>query len=97
MLLAGLLTRAVLEGYLTAGWRGIKPAECLLLVGIGINRNGGPSAIGERKKQQQRATVMEAMMKLTTASHSVMSRSLQNLTLTDYRACRKPLGFYSQV
>jgi len=35
-LLAGLLTRAVLEGYLTAGWRGPEPAECLLTVGLGV-------------------------------------------------------------
>lgn len=36
LLLAGLLTRAVLEGYLTAGWRSSQPAECLLKVGLGI-------------------------------------------------------------
>ncbi|KAI0367959.1 hypothetical protein BV20DRAFT_949176 [Pilatotrama ljubarskyi] len=35
LLLAGLLTRAVLEGYLTAGWRGIEPLEVLLGVGLG--------------------------------------------------------------
>ncbi|KAF9555131.1 hypothetical protein CPC08DRAFT_695851 [Agrocybe pediades] len=39
MLLAGLLTRAVLEGYLTAGWTGIQAVQCLLLVGLGINEN----------------------------------------------------------
>lgn len=49
MLLAGLLTRAVLEGYLTAGWRGSKPAECLLLVGIGIvSRGAASSEVGGR-------------------------------------------------
>ncbi|KAI6039834.1 hypothetical protein EDC04DRAFT_3061740 [Pisolithus marmoratus] len=37
MLLAGLLTRAALEGYLTAGWRGSNAAECLLSVGRGLN------------------------------------------------------------
>ncbi|KAK0469520.1 uncharacterized protein EV420DRAFT_1633943 [Desarmillaria tabescens] len=36
MLLAGLLTRAVLEGYLTDGWRGSHAVECLLTVGLGI-------------------------------------------------------------
>ncbi|KAI0310634.1 hypothetical protein OF83DRAFT_843875 [Amylostereum chailletii] len=35
MLLAGLLTRAVLEGYLSAGWRGVGPVEVLLGVGLG--------------------------------------------------------------
>ncbi|KAJ3009176.1 hypothetical protein NUW54_g2882 [Trametes sanguinea] len=35
-LLAGLLTRAVLEGYLTAHWRGIEPLEVLLGVGLGM-------------------------------------------------------------
>lgn len=39
MLLAGLLTRAVLEGYLTAGWRGSHAVECLLTVGLGIVDN----------------------------------------------------------
>jgi hypothetical protein len=39
MLLAGLLTRAVLEGYLTGGWKGIPAVQCLLLVGLGINEN----------------------------------------------------------
>ena len=36
MLLAGLLTRAVLEGYLSAGWRGYSAVECLLTCGLGI-------------------------------------------------------------
>lgn len=39
MLLAGLLTRAALEGYLTAGWRGADATECLLSVGRGTNDN----------------------------------------------------------
>lgn len=39
MLLAGLLTRAVLEGYLTAGWRGPHAVECLLTVGMGMAEN----------------------------------------------------------
>ncbi|EIW57646.1 uncharacterized protein TRAVEDRAFT_150218 [Trametes versicolor FP-101664 SS1] len=56
-LLAGLLTRAVLEGYLTAQWRGIEPLEVLLGVGLGItptprrsngsnNREGDSSGTG---------------------------------------------------
>lgn len=36
MLLAGLLTRAALEGYLYAGWSGLKPVEVLLGVGLGF-------------------------------------------------------------
>ena len=36
LLLAGLLTRAVLEGYLTGGWKGLQAAECLLTVGLGV-------------------------------------------------------------
>lgn len=42
MLLAGLLTRAVLEGYLTAGWRGLQPVECLLTVGLGVDGHIDP-------------------------------------------------------
>lgn len=41
MLLAGLLTRATLEGYLTAGWSGLQAIQCLLLVGLGLNGNAG--------------------------------------------------------
>ena len=37
LLLAGLLTRAVLEGYLTGGWLGIQSVQCLLQVGLGVN------------------------------------------------------------
>ncbi|KAL0953157.1 hypothetical protein HGRIS_004420 [Hohenbuehelia grisea] len=37
LLTAGLLTRAVLEGYLTAGWRGLDAVECLLKVGLGTS------------------------------------------------------------
>ncbi|KNZ72163.1 hypothetical protein J132_04444 [Termitomyces sp. J132] len=36
LLLSGLLTRAALEGYLTAGWRGLQAVECLLTVGLGM-------------------------------------------------------------
>lgn len=35
-LLAGLLTRSVLEGYMTGSWRGIEPLEILLCVGLGL-------------------------------------------------------------
>ncbi|GBE87921.1 hypothetical protein BKA93DRAFT_798099 [Sparassis latifolia] len=35
-LLAGLLTRAVFEGYMSAGWRGTEPLEVLLGVGLGM-------------------------------------------------------------
>lgn len=55
LLLAGLLTRAVLEGYLTAGWRGIQPAECLLLVGIGINNHNAANNVGGRTGIENRA------------------------------------------
>jgi hypothetical protein len=34
LLLAGLLTRALLEGYLTAGWTGLAPVQILLGVGL---------------------------------------------------------------
>lgn len=40
MLLAGLLSRATLEGYLTGGWWGLEAVECLLSVGLGITDDG---------------------------------------------------------
>ncbi|EKM78920.1 hypothetical protein AGABI1DRAFT_107360 [Agaricus bisporus var. burnettii JB137-S8] len=60
MLLAGLLTRAVLEGYLSAGWRGTRPVECLLLVGI-QGESGGllgtrGRGIGDRGRIERRVS-----------------------------------------
>jgi hypothetical protein len=44
LLLAGLLTCAVLEGYLTAGWTGLAPVQVLLGVGLGsaVNPEASP-------------------------------------------------------
>ncbi|KAH6913587.1 hypothetical protein BKA70DRAFT_1096335 [Coprinopsis sp. MPI-PUGE-AT-0042] len=56
LLLAGLLTRAVLEGYFTAGWRGVEATECLLLLGLGINvgslEEANPSAEEEEDEEE---------------------------------------------
>jgi hypothetical protein len=41
MLFAGLVTRAVLDGYLTAGWKGLDAIECLLSVGLRISYSNG--------------------------------------------------------
>lgn len=54
MLLAGLLTRAVLEGYLTAGWRGAKAVECLLTVGLGIDEEAEKRCRERRKERERR-------------------------------------------
>lgn len=35
-ILAGLLTRAILEGYLSRGWKGPQGMECLMNVGLGV-------------------------------------------------------------
>ncbi|KAI0833594.1 hypothetical protein BC628DRAFT_1307798 [Trametes gibbosa] len=50
-LLSGLLTRAVLEGYLTASWRGIEPLEVLLGVGLGITPSM-PRANGSQNRER---------------------------------------------
>lgn len=42
-LIAGFLTRSVLEGYMTGGWRGIEPVEILLNVGLGLPPKESPS------------------------------------------------------
>jgi hypothetical protein len=52
LLLAGLLTRAVLEGYLTGGWKGLQAAECLLTVGLGVG-DGTISKGGEDERFQE--------------------------------------------
>ncbi|KAG7089256.1 hypothetical protein E1B28_010954 [Marasmius oreades] len=41
LLLAGLLTRAALQGYLSAGWRGTDAVECLMTIGLGIRPDTG--------------------------------------------------------
>lgn len=41
-LLAGLLTRTVLEGFITGGWLGVEPLEVLLTVGLGITPRSTP-------------------------------------------------------
>ena len=45
-LFAGLITRAVFEGYMTAGWRGTEPLELLLGVGLGTNVHAGHRSRG---------------------------------------------------
>ena len=46
MLLAGLLTRAVLEGYLSAGWRQLAPVQVLMGVGLGLGDAGAGAGMG---------------------------------------------------
>lgn len=46
MLLAGLLTRAVLEGYLSAGWRQLAPVQVLMGVGLGLGDAGAGMGMG---------------------------------------------------
>ncbi|PCH42113.1 hypothetical protein WOLCODRAFT_163530 [Wolfiporia cocos MD-104 SS10] len=52
-LLAGLLTRAVFEGYMTAGWRRIEPLEVLLGVGLGLNRTARRPNTGNAQDRGQ--------------------------------------------
>lgn len=50
-ILAGLLTRAVLEGYLSHGWKGPLGMECILGVGLGIGPRL-PNTKGRRSTRQ---------------------------------------------
>ena len=59
LLLAGLLTRAVLEGYLSAGWRGWQAVQCLLLVGLGINEGAGEDQDGGESEEDEDAEFSE--------------------------------------
>ncbi|PPQ74625.1 hypothetical protein CVT24_004173 [Panaeolus cyanescens] len=54
MLLAGLLTRAVLEGYLSAGWTGLAAVQCLLQVGLGLNEGAGRGRHGDGDRERER-------------------------------------------
>lgn len=49
-LLAGLLTRSVLEGYMTGGWRGIEPVEILLSIGLGLPPKQNASPRREKRR-----------------------------------------------
>lgn len=51
MLLAGLLTRAALEGYLTAHWRGSDAVECLLTCGLSVVDSVRPD--GEQSEEEE--------------------------------------------
>ncbi|KAF8175807.1 hypothetical protein BJ912DRAFT_1064082 [Pholiota molesta] len=53
MLLAGLLTRAVLEGYLSGGWTRLQAVQCLLLVGFGINENAGKEKARQLREEEE--------------------------------------------
>lgn len=53
-LLAGLLTRALLEGYLLRGWKGTQAAEILL--GVGLANDEGKLQGKKRKKEEQKKT-----------------------------------------
>ena len=59
LLLAGLLFRAVLEGRLSAGWRGWQTAQCLLLVGLGVNEGTGEDKDGGESKEDEDAEFSE--------------------------------------
>lgn len=51
LLLAGLLTRCVLEGYLTAGWRGSAVLRCVLGVGLGLASSPATGEKDERREE----------------------------------------------
>ncbi|KAG6820088.1 hypothetical protein H0H93_005517 [Arthromyces matolae] len=79
LLLSGLLTRAVLEGYLTAGWRGLEAVECLLTVGLGMSE----SAQSEKEQEMDEfeefepdglPSLQEAMQLLFPAGQSSPSQ-----------------------
>ena len=59
LLLAGLLTRVVWEGYLSAGWRGWRVAQCLLLVGLRINEGAAEDQDGGESEEDEDAEFSE--------------------------------------
>ncbi|KAH9831635.1 uncharacterized protein C8Q71DRAFT_781736 [Rhodofomes roseus] len=50
-LFAGLLTRTVFEGYMTAGWRSTEPLELLLGVGLGTGLEPGDRSQGAARSR----------------------------------------------
>ncbi|TFK60475.1 hypothetical protein BDN72DRAFT_526002 [Pluteus cervinus] len=67
MLLAGLLTRAALEGYVSAGRRGTKAVECLLTVGLGIDEDAErkrKARLEEKKRKRAEKKAQRARAKL---------------------------------
>ncbi|KAG6830038.1 hypothetical protein H0H92_002456 [Tricholoma furcatifolium] len=81
LLLCGLLTRAALEGYLTAGWRGAQAVECLLTVGLGMPESVPPGGQEEELDEFEEfdpdglPTLREAMRLLFPMSHSPHRKS----------------------
>ncbi|KAG5646135.1 hypothetical protein DXG03_004374 [Asterophora parasitica] len=75
LLLAGLLTRAALEGYLTASWRGSRAVECLLTVGLGmvdgeLEEKRSDARRFEEFEPDDMPTLLEATKLLFPSSHS---------------------------
>ncbi|KAJ3929946.1 MAG: hypothetical protein NXY57DRAFT_1089302 [Lentinula lateritia] len=60
-LLAGILTRAALQRYLTAGWRGVNAAECLMGVGLSINLPGVRSTLGAEMRTSVGESVTDSL------------------------------------
>ena len=59
LLLAGLLTRAVFEGYLTAEWKGLEPVQVLMgfgLGGVAISRDADDDDDGAPRRSRPVAT-----------------------------------------
>ncbi|KZT67431.1 hypothetical protein DAEQUDRAFT_812826 [Daedalea quercina L-15889] len=50
-LFAGLITRAVFEGYMTAGWRSTEPLELLLGIGLGTSVEAGSRPQGAQRSR----------------------------------------------
>lgn len=55
-LLAGLLTRTVLEGYITGRWLGIEPLEVLLSVGLGMSSAPAPLSSNSSSRSSRKST-----------------------------------------
>ena len=89
MLLAGLLTRAVLEGYLTAGWRGLQAAECLMTVGLGIEDRPVDEGQDERFKEvdpDDLPTLTDAVRLLFPSLRDANTPSRKGLSEDEYEA-----------
>ena len=49
----------MLEGYLSAGWRGWQAAQCLLLVGLGVNEGAGEDRNSEESEEDEDVELSE--------------------------------------
>ncbi|KAF9260033.1 hypothetical protein L218DRAFT_1079564 [Marasmius fiardii PR-910] len=91
LLLAGLLTRAALQGYLSAGWRGTDAVECLMTIGLGLGPDSGaedPDADWEEFEPDELPSLIDSV-KMLFPSRTSKTRAAEEYEIEMNERLRK--------